>query len=202
MFWLNSAVASLLMLPAITDGGSVRLAWAPNRETDLAGYRIYHGTRSRVYDRVIDVGKITSFRVKDLQPSVRYYFAVTAYDDAGNESNFSEEVTAVVQSGEAMASSSLLTHLYTFPNPFTRGKGSAVIHYELTQPTEVTIEILDIQFKLIKRLMHDVRKSAGEHTETVWDGTNAKNEPVANGVYYCRIVAGGTIYFTKIAVTH
>ena len=71
------------------------LAWDPNTENDLAGYNVYYGTASRVYDSVIEVGNITSYTVTDLEPETQYYFAITAYDTSGNESDFSVEVSAV-----------------------------------------------------------------------------------------------------------
>ncbi|OQX59725.1 hypothetical protein B5M50_02295, partial [candidate division KSB1 bacterium 4484_219] len=72
--------------------GSVTVSWNPNSETDLAGYKIYYGTQSRNYDKTIDVGNTTSYRITNLSDGLTYYFAVTAYDTANNESDFSEEV--------------------------------------------------------------------------------------------------------------
>jgi hypothetical protein len=70
------------------------LAWDSNIESDLAGYRVYYGIRSLDYDFVIDTGNVTQYAVPRLEPETRYYFALTAYDTSGNESTFSEEVSA------------------------------------------------------------------------------------------------------------
>ena len=59
--------------------------------TDLAGYKLYHGTASRQYAMVLDVGNATAFTVDSLPAGTRY-FAVTAYDASGNESVHSLEV--------------------------------------------------------------------------------------------------------------
>jgi hypothetical protein len=72
---------------------TVTLAWDPNSETDLAGYRLYYGTTSRSYQNTIDVGNATSTPVSDLQKGATYYFAVTAYNDSGIESDYSNEVS-------------------------------------------------------------------------------------------------------------
>ncbi len=65
--------------------------------TDLAGYKIYYGTAHGNYTSSINVGNTTSISVADLSSSVPasglYYLAVTAYDTAGNESTFSNEVS-------------------------------------------------------------------------------------------------------------
>ncbi|MBW2122995.1 MAG: cadherin-like domain-containing protein [Deltaproteobacteria bacterium] len=73
--------------------GQVNLAWHANTEADLAGYRIYYGTSSGNYDSVVDVGNWTSCVIGGLEEGQTYYFAATAYDRCGNESDFSQEVS-------------------------------------------------------------------------------------------------------------
>ena len=63
--------------------------------TDLAGYKIHYGTSPETYDSVIDVAKVTTYTVSDLTPAA-YYFVVTAYDEEGNESDYSNEVSKTV----------------------------------------------------------------------------------------------------------
>ncbi len=60
--------------------------------TDLAGYKVYYGTSSRDYTKTIDVGNTTTYQITGLSGGT-YYFAVTAYDTSGNESDYSEEVS-------------------------------------------------------------------------------------------------------------
>ncbi len=59
--------------------------------SSIAGYKIYYGAISHFYSYVIDAGNNTSFTVSNL-PAGTYYFAVTTYDQSGNESDFSNEV--------------------------------------------------------------------------------------------------------------
>lgn len=70
------------------------LAWDPNTEPDLAGYKLHYGTTSGVYSTTINVGNVTQFEVTGLQDGITYYFAVTAYDFEGYESGYSNEVSA------------------------------------------------------------------------------------------------------------
>ena len=63
--------------------------------TDLAGYKVYYGTSSGVYDNVIDVADVTTYTLTDISPAT-YYFAVTAYDELGNESDYSNEVSKTI----------------------------------------------------------------------------------------------------------
>ncbi len=67
----------------------VTLAWDPNTESDIAGYKMHYGTSSRNYPHVVDVGNTTQYTLTGLQEGLTYYFAVTAHDDSGNESGFS-----------------------------------------------------------------------------------------------------------------
>lgn len=78
----------------------VVLQWDPNVEEELAGYKLFYGKRSRNYPWHEDVGLDSCGGDKcemtlDL-PWGRWYFAVTAYDIAGNQSAYSKQVVGVV----------------------------------------------------------------------------------------------------------
>jgi hypothetical protein len=92
---LSASLFLAALFPAHLAASSLTLAWDPNTEPDLAGYKVYCGTRSRHYDSAIDVGKNTYCKVSYLAPKTRYYFTLTAYDTSRNESDFSWEVSAV-----------------------------------------------------------------------------------------------------------
>src|SRR4030042_3856046 len=73
----------------------IRLAWDPNTESDVAGYRIYYGTSQGSYTGSVDVGNVTSYRLTGLSGGQTYYVAVTAYNTSGSESGYSGEVSGV-----------------------------------------------------------------------------------------------------------
>jgi len=75
--------------------GDVSLSWDASESEDTVGYNVYYGNSSRNYDTPINVGYQTSYTVTDLADGT-YYFSVTAYDSAGNESIYSNEVQAVI----------------------------------------------------------------------------------------------------------
>ena len=82
--------------PPVSSINKVTLTWAPNKESDLAGYRIYVGTSSGTYDfpgSPFTIDKIATYIVTNLQQKTTYFFAVSAYDLAGNESPLSNEVS-------------------------------------------------------------------------------------------------------------
>jgi len=72
---------------------TVDLAWDPNPESDIAGYVLYYGDASRHYTNSIPVGTATNATVHGLIAGATYYFAVTAKNTAGLESDPSNEVT-------------------------------------------------------------------------------------------------------------
>ncbi|HEY5913415.1 MAG TPA: fibronectin type III domain-containing protein [Verrucomicrobiae bacterium] len=89
---LAAGVGSLAAAPRVT------LAWDPSPSPMVAGYRVYYGPSSRAYDRVVDAGNLTSATVSNLVPELTYYFAATAYDVAGLESDYSTEISYTVPS--------------------------------------------------------------------------------------------------------
>lgn len=80
---------------SVTDDGLVRLYWVGNTEPDLAGYRIYmapcaSGSSCR-YDFIQSAPRGATGAAITLANGVTRYFALTAVDYAGNESELSEE---------------------------------------------------------------------------------------------------------------
>lgn len=88
-----------------SDRFSVTFAWhAPvtdamgNTLGDLAGFRLYHCASmppNGPDGTMIDVGDTTEFTVENLEAGT-YYFAVSAVDKAGNESDLSKELRVEV----------------------------------------------------------------------------------------------------------
>jgi hypothetical protein len=71
----------------------VTLAWDPNSPSEnVVGYKLYFGTESGVYTAVIDTANGTMKSVDKLKKGMVYYFAATAYNGLGEESDFSEEL--------------------------------------------------------------------------------------------------------------
>jgi len=75
----------------LTTSCSVTLAWDPNSEPDLAGYKIYWGSAPGTYGANVDVGNVNTYRVEGLGEGP-WFFVATAYDNVGNESGYSNEV--------------------------------------------------------------------------------------------------------------
>ena len=88
-----------LEMISVSVVGPVELSWIAPEENvdgselvDLAGYKLYFGENSRDYDESIELTD-TSATTHTLElPTGSYYFAMTAFDTEGHESNYSNEV--------------------------------------------------------------------------------------------------------------
>lgn len=83
----------------IDTTGEATLSWNQSEEKNLKGYRVYYGENPRNsscpkggYDKKIDVGNITNYKINNLENNKTYYFSVTSYNQSGKESCFSEEM--------------------------------------------------------------------------------------------------------------
>ncbi|MGE5682757.1 MAG: right-handed parallel beta-helix repeat-containing protein, partial [Bacillota bacterium] len=85
-------------LTAKSGHSSNSINWERNPEKDLAFYVIYRGKTSRQYDpgwrKVVSYYK-TSFIDSSAVSGNKYYYVITSLDSSGNESGFSNEVSAV-----------------------------------------------------------------------------------------------------------
>jgi hypothetical protein len=70
----------------------VLLKWIDNQEPDLAGYNVYVSVSYRGTYTLIGSSKKNSFLDADALNGQTYYYAVTAYDAHGNESDLSADV--------------------------------------------------------------------------------------------------------------
>jgi len=90
VWFLLVAFALCALCPAAK---AVTLAWNPSTSAGIAGYRVYEGTNSHAYNLMVNAGASTQASLTVLSNGLTYYFAVTAYDSFGIESDYSAEVS-------------------------------------------------------------------------------------------------------------
>lgn len=95
---LPFVVIFLTSVNAFAANGSISLAWDRSTETDVVGYKVYWGTSSRLYTAQQDNQNEITATISNLEVGSRYYFAVTAYNQSGLESAYSQEVSGIVGS--------------------------------------------------------------------------------------------------------
>jgi hypothetical protein len=81
--------------PPPSTTSSATLKWNAATGT-VSGYKVYVGEAPRLYTRTINVGTVTTSTVNSLTVGRMYYFAVSAYNSAG-ESTPSNEVSKTIQ---------------------------------------------------------------------------------------------------------
>ncbi len=100
----------LLFVKAETATGAVvRLAWDPSPDADVTGYRLYWGVQSGTYVGMHDVGGTTTTSAGWLADDTTYFFAVTAYNSSGLESDFSNEVEYTTPAAPLTSDGSVVT---------------------------------------------------------------------------------------------
>jgi hypothetical protein len=130
--WILSLEITIVLIAGIIAthafAAQVTLAWDPNNESHLAGYRIHYGTASGSYSVHMDVHSVTTYTVTGLADGQTYYFAATAYDASGNESGYSNPVSyAVPEVNGAPATPAMPT-----------GASSALVNTPITFSTSAT----------------------------------------------------------------
>jgi len=93
---LAALIVGALIFPPAIFASQATLAWDPSPDPTVSSYRLYYGNASRDYPTVVEVGDRTTWTVPDLIENLPYFFAVTACDRYGNESDYSEEVSLTV----------------------------------------------------------------------------------------------------------
>lgn len=85
---------------ALSQAVDLKLTWNSNTESDLAGYKVYQGTQAGgPYTKLGEVlPSPTPSYTWSVPPNTEatYYFVVTAFDNAGNESGYSNEASTYV----------------------------------------------------------------------------------------------------------
>lgn len=200
----------VLMVQSVYGQGkySAIVSWDPNKDPDLDGYRIYWGIHSRAYFSAVTT-KRNYDTIRGLYGGTRYYFAVTAFDTAGNESAYSDEVSIIFENGDdgdegnggERENANIVSYkVYNFPNPFYAGQQLTKFHYWLPYAMSVSIKIYDRNLKLVRSIAHRHIQSAGEHIEDSWDGRDDAGYYVSSGIYFGMLKFDSANSIVKIVV--
>jgi hypothetical protein len=187
----KSALVSLLLVASSTATASVYLvSWDPSPEPDLAGYKIYFGSRHRLYTNCLNVGIIEQCMIAIPDTGV-FCVSVTAFDTTGNESEYSQEFMLDLRID--IPPSDQFQLLPNYPNPFNP---ETIIPYRLNRPTKIELAVFDMLGRRV-RTLESGEKPAGVH-QVLWRGNDDRGVAVANGIYICRLVIGNLYKTTKI----
>jgi hypothetical protein len=91
-------------LTATPDNQQITLTWSPNTESDLEKYNVYSTTDTTAgFSLLASVNKPdTIYTHTGLTNGTTYYYKITAVDSAGNESGFSDVVSATPSASDLL----------------------------------------------------------------------------------------------------
>ena len=123
---------------------------------------------------------------------------IIARNDSGNAS--SSTITFTVNSnGVTLIGGSA----FNYPNPYDPSTGNTEIGYRLSKDTKITIYLFNSVGQRIWKREYSSGSEGGHagYNFVLWDGKSDFGETVGNGIYFLRIVSGGSVVGRgKIAV--
>lgn len=175
------------------DGGVTRLAWHPNAENDLAGYRVYRGVdpgfvpgpASRVSAQP-DTGCVDPAGT----PCV---YKLTAVDVHGNESPAATYVPAGTVDAGGASRTATIALAPPAPNP---ARGSTTLRFALPRASDARLEVFDAAGRRV-RVLRSGPAEAGEHA-VVFAPDDAAGRALAPGLYVVRLEAGGVALTRRV----
>ncbi len=129
-------------------------------------------------------------------PASALYYIVTASDVHGNQSTPSNEANVGATTGVGSTPpASALTVLQNHPNPF---RGHTEFAVGLPAKADLRLDVFDAAGRRV-RSMNLADVPAGWRTISL-AGDDDRGRPLASGVYFCRVTAGGETATRKMVI--
>jgi hypothetical protein len=197
----NIAPASPLLLTATLVGVDVLLIWNPSgtSEADFNDYAVYRATSSGVQpvpgsflSGTIDT-TITDFS----PPTGTLYYIVTARDVHENQSAPSNEASVAIPTGIGDHTPGITGLMIgaNYPNPFN---ASTEVRIGLPRESNVRLEVYDVAGRRVAA--RDIPLMAAGWQSVTFDGRDARGKPLASGVYFGKVTAGGETRSMKMVI--
>jgi len=187
-------------LTAVSYQGGILLQWGKNAETDIAYYNIYRNSEQNFNitgqsDTLgyVSKDKSTYYDENNLAVHKTYYYKISAVDNSGNESDYSDEISIATLDVEDIKIIKQFKLEQNYPNPFNP---STIIHYILPEETDVTVSIFDILGKEVVRLASS-KQLPGSHS-VQWNGIDNQGNPVGAGVYIYQLKSSNHLETKKM----
>jgi len=175
---------------------SIAVTWQPPAQAPDGDVADYYNIYRCIGRSPIDIedpkhlyritsGATVQFSDTGLDSAQKYYYWISALDDADNEGGATGYKRATSVEDDVPRLPDDLALLQNYPNPFN---GSTRIDFTLSFALErerVSLIIYDISGRKVRVLM-DGWLQAGDHS-TRWDGTDDQGQPVSSGFYVYRL---------------
>ena len=166
-------------------GTRLELSWADPEDTDFQYFALYRSTTEN-FDpkgtKPLTTVTATQYADTDVQVGTKYYYWLSAFDIAGNESMFSRASFTV---GVAERNGSLPTEYaleQNYPNPFNP---ETMIKYQLSGSSQVRLRVFSALGQEIRTLVHGVQPA--QFYTVMWDGRDNAGNTMPSGMYFYRL---------------
>ncbi|MCH7938725.1 MAG: choice-of-anchor J domain-containing protein, partial [Candidatus Marinimicrobia bacterium] len=175
-------------LIASAGNQEISFSWTRSNEPDMKFYSIYFGESANPTVNLGDSSSPndTAMVVTGLTNGTIYYARVTAVDSAGNESGYSNEVSAtpaVLALGEEVGLPQAYALHPNHPNPFNPG---TTIRFDLPEMVDLKLVVYDLRGRSIASLSSG-QMPAGYH-QVRWNGRDRFGRSVPSGTYIARLI--------------
>lgn len=196
-----AAPTNLTSMISPDNENHIRLNWSANTESDIAGYLVYYGSESGVYEGVmanegespITISTFENFDLSGLPDAgSQYFFILKAFDLSGNVSEASNETettiaTSIFEDKELPSSFSMEQN---YPNPFNP---STNISYKIPESANVELTLYDMLGRKLTTIFSG-RKAPGSYEITV------DLSSYSSGIYLYRMQAGTFVQTRRLTL--
>ncbi len=183
-------------LPPATPSGiqvvygltSIDLQWKAVEDNDLKEYAVYRSTTPGFNPAGQQpIAKVTTNAYVDASITFgqKYYYKISSFDHAGNESPYSGDAIAVSVEDVGGVPTEFALH-QNYPNPFNP---STVISFAVVRESKVRLTIYGVSGQVVATIVNG-SYPAGNYRVT-WNGRHEDGNLVPSGVYFYHIQTDG-----------
>jgi hypothetical protein len=193
----NLAPAAPLSLTAQRVGNWVHLKWNSVHVSDLKNYSVYRATASGVTPIPANLlaNENDTVLVDTGAPASALYYIVTAYDVHANQSAPSNEASVGTSTHVGdLPPITQLTVLQNRPNPFA---GTTELEVGLPSAENIRVDVYDVAGRRVREFETSGVKG---WQQIALSGINGSGTPLASGVYFYTVHAGGETLTRKMLI--
>ena len=112
----------------------------------------------------------------------KHSIKIKAWDVADNSG------TAVIEFTVVKKNKLQLQHVFNYPNPFQNSTTFSFEHNQTGVDLSVTIDIFDVNGKLVNRIQKTVNDAGNRLVSIQWDGRSVNGRKMEHGMYFYRII--------------
>ena len=186
-YFTDTSVGALEVVATPTESGSVVLRWTSDYVSDVIGYNVYRSLPPAEEFELLNANPVPATPTCEFEDRTAWSEATFRYEIYGLTPD-GEEGSEPLGCAWVQTDGLLTARLYAArPNPFTQ---KSTLSFEVPGINDpIRLLIYDVSGRLVREVFHGPL-SRGRH-ELVWNGKNQLGLETSDGVYFCRLEAGG-----------